>query len=182
MLPDSIRCQHHCTTATLDMFHVVSQRLSVYKPVIVAVSPNRVNIKLKAQPSKSLREFTQLIASRLKLQQRDYPKTVVFAHSYQDCTILYLNVSHMLGKYITYPAGYPNLLKYRLLTMYARASTDEMKSSIMSTFSMENSSLRLVIATTSFSMGIDIPDIREAIHWGPPNDLEQYAQEIGQAG
>ena len=182
LIPSDVNIIALTATATLDTFHVVSQRLSLYKPVIVAMSPNRVNIKLKVQPSKSLREFTQLIASRLKLQQRDYPKTVVFAHSYQDCTNLYLNVSRALGKHITYPAGYPNLLKYRLLTMYTRASTDEMKSSIMSIFSLENSSLRLVIATTSFSMGIDIPDIREVIHWGPPNDLEQYAQEIGRAG
>jgi len=42
--------------------------------------------------------------------------------------------------------------------------------------------LRVVIATTAFSMGIDIPDVREVIHWGPPCNLEQYVQEIGQAG
>ena len=141
-----------------------------------------MNIKLVVQSSKSLREFTQFIASKLKQQQIDYPKTIIFARSYQDCTNLYLNISRFLGKQITYPAGYPNLLKYRLLSMYTRASTDDMKSSIMSTFSLETSTLRLIIATTSFSMGIDIPDIREVIHWGPPSDLEQYAQEIGRAG
>ena len=52
----------------------------------------------------------------------------------------------------------------------------------MSFFSKERSKLHLVIATTSFSMGIDIPDIRHILHWGPPSDLEQYLQEIGRAG
>ena len=47
---------------------------------------------------------------------------------------------------------------------------------------LENSSLCLVIATTPFSMGTDIPDIREVIHWSPPNDQEQYEQEIGRDG
>ena len=80
------------------------------------------------------------------------------------------------------PVGYPNLLKYRLLSMYTRASRDEMKSLIMSSFSQVDSLLRLVIATTSFSMGIDIPNVRQIIHWGPPADIEQYIQEVGQAG
>ena len=66
--------------------------------------------------------------------------------------------------------------------MYTRASTDDMKSSIMSIFTQENSILHLIIATTLFSMGTDIPDVREIIHWGPPSDLEQYVQEIGRAG
>ena len=182
LIPSNINIIALTATATLETFHVISRRLSLFKPVTVAISPNRMNIKLILQPSKSLKEFTQLVASKLKVQQKDYPKTVIFARSYQDCTNLYLNVSHSLGKYITYPDGYPNLLKYRLLTMYTRASTDNMKSSIMSIFTQENSTLRLVIATTSFSMGIDIPDIREIIHWGSPSDLEQYVQEIGRAG
>jgi len=66
--------------------------------------------------------------------------------------------------------------------MYTRATTDEMKSKIMASFTQESSTLCIVIATTSFSMGIDIPDIRQIIHWGPPTDIEQYVQEIGCAG
>ena len=45
-----------------------------------------------------------------------------------------------------------------------------------------NSVLRVVIATTSFVMGIDSPDKRRIIHWSVPENLEQYAQETGRAG
>lgn len=169
-------------TATFDTFHVVTQRLSMIKPVTVAISPNRQNIKLFVQPSKSLKEFSEKIALDLKLKQKNYPKTIIFARSYKDCTDLYLHVAHCLGKHITVPVGYPNLLKYRLLSMYTRASRDEMKSSIMTSFSKGDGTLRLIIATTSFSMGIDIPDVRQVIHWSPPSDVEQYIQEIGRAG
>ena len=42
--------------------------------------------------------------------------------------------------------------------------------------------MRVIIATTAFSMGIDIPNIHQIIHWGPPANLEQYVQEVGRAG
>ena len=31
-------------------------------------------------------------------------------------------------------------------------------------------------------MGVDIPDIRQIIHWGMPATLEEYVQEVGRAG
>ena len=44
------------------------------------------------------------------------------------------------------------------------------------------SSLRLVLATIAFGMGIDCPDVRQIVHYGPPGDIESYVQETGRAG
>ncbi|XP_065893522.1 ATP-dependent DNA helicase RecQ-like isoform X1 [Dysidea avara] len=182
LIPSSVNVMALTATSTIETFQVVLQRLSLFNPVTVAVSPNRGNIKLLVQPSKSLKEFGATIVQELKAKRKRYPKTVIFTRSYLDCTNLFLTMACSLRKDITFPAGYPNLLKYRLITMYTRATTDEMKSKIMASFTQESSTLRIVIATTSFSMGIDIPDIRQIIHWGPPTDIEQYVQEIGRAG
>ena len=182
LIPSNVNVMALTATTTIETFQVVSQRLALHKPVTVAVSPNRVNIKLLVQPSKSLKEFAQAVVQELKAKKTAYPKTVIFARSYQDCTSLYLTVACSLRKDITFPRGYSNLLKYRLVSMYTRASTGEMKKKIMTLFSQENCTLHIVIATTSFSMGIDIPDIRQIIHWSPPTEIEQYVQEIGQAG
>lgn len=119
------------------------------------------------------------ILQKMIKKDLEYP---IFCQSYQGCSSLYLSLVEYLGVNKTNPPGYPNLVEYRLLSMYTRASTPQMKQIVMSLFSRKNSTLRLIIATTTFSISIDCPDVHQIIYWGVSSSIEQYVQEIGQAG
>ena len=114
----------------------------------------------------------------------NYPKTIVFCPTYSDCSMLHRLVHHYLGESVTHLPKYPDFQQFRVLDtcMYTKVSTPEMKEKVLPFFSAPNSRLRLVVATTTFGKGIDSPDIRRVIHYGPPGDVKLYVQESGRAG
>ena len=44
--------------------------------------------------------------------------------------------------------------------------------------------LRVVVATSAFGMGLDVPDVHVVMHWGPTHTctIEKYIQESGRCG
>lgn len=56
----------------------------------------------------------------------------------------------------------------------------EHKANTMRIFKSANKPL--IIATSAFGMGIDRDDVRMIVHYGPPADMIEYAQQIGRAG
>ena len=181
IIPDNVHIIALTATTTKETFSCVKACLSLCEPVVVAVSPERPNVKLSVE-SPNADDFIRQVSEQLKEKRLSYPKTIIFCNNYSDVSKLYAYIFQFLGANVTEPPGYPNVLKYRLLTMFSRASTTDMKEKVIAAFCSTNIVLRIVIATNAFSMGLDCPDIHQIIHWGPPSDFEQYVQEIGRAG
>ena len=62
--------------------------------------------------------------------------------------------------------------------MYHAGTNEEDKTRISTTFRMASSVIRVLIATVAFGMGVDIPDIRIVVHWGLPDNIMQYWQQV----
>ena len=95
---------------------------------------------------------------------------------------MYMTIKGKLELRFTEPPGYPNLSGYRMIDMFTRVMTTPKKEEVMASFSVRDGILRVIIATTAFGMGVDIPDVQKVIHWGLPATHEEYVQEAGRCG
>ena len=77
---------------------------------------------------------------------------------------------------------YALLAMFCLVDMFSECTYKEVKDTIIKEFTIPTSRLRIVVSTIAFEMGIDAPNVRKTIHWGPSNDIELYIQETGHAG
>ena len=124
----------------------------------MSLPPDRPNLMLFVELPK-IEDYTRQLSEGLRSSRIKYPKTIIFCQSYQDLSGMCSSLIHYLGVNKTKPPGYPNVLKYRVVTVYSRATTPEMKK--ISTFTQQHTVLRVVIATTAFSMGLDCPDVHQ---------------------
>ena len=66
--------------------------------------------------------------------------------------------------------------------MYHSRAGDDEKQQIMQSMLNPHGNCRVLFSTTAFGMGVDVPNIRTVIHFGPPADMDDYFQECGRAG
>ena len=182
IIPSGVNVMALTATSTTMTYHIVCERLSMKNPTLVAMPPHRKNIFYMVLPSISLEALSTQLSCELLSKRRDTPKTIVFVRQYSDICGLYLSIAKKMGASILDPIGSPYLSQYRMVDMYTRVSTADNKESMLARFATVGSTLRLIIATLSFGMGVDCPDIRRVYHWGVPEDLEQYVQESGRGG
>ncbi len=102
---------------------------------------------------------------RVRRTARDAPGSViVYAPTRRLAELLTRALLRMGVRAAPYHAGLPLDLRRRVLLAFLRDRE------------------RVIVATTAFGMGIDKPDVRRVLHWGPARTLEGYYQEAGRAG
>ena len=106
----------------------------------------------------------------------------MFCRSISACTKLYKYFLTCLRNDSYEPRGASQSICNRLFAMYHARVDEDDKKTILEAFQPGDSKCRLLFSTIAFGMGVDIPDIRTVIHYGPSSDIESYFQESGRAG
>lgn len=183
MLSDKVKVLATTATATIETLEVVKNRLAMHEPAIVSLPPDKENIRFTVVEKPEFKKELHILIDELTEKRSTFPKTLIFCQTYTDCATMYQTVRYSMGAQFTEPPGFPNFLhQFRMADMYHRAMPVDLKEKVLQSFITVGGNLRLIFATSAFGLGIDCPDIRRVIHWGPPNDLDTYVQESGRAG
>lgn len=184
LIPKAVKVLALTATATHETVSVVISRLSMNEVRMIALPTSKDNIcyQVKSDSAANTETFTDDICKEFSQKRVNFPKTIVYVRTYKDCIRIYQLLKAKMGNEFTEPIGYPNLSAYRLVEMFTRILPIEKKDEVLSSFSIVNGKLRLMIATTAFGMGVDIEDVTRVIHWGSPATIEEYVQETGRSG
>ena len=105
------------------------------------------------------------VLSKDQFHRCDFSRpTIVYVQTRKICESIGDSLSRKGLSTAIYHGGLPKAVK-------AKAHAD-----------FSSGTVRVVVATISFGMGIDKGDVGHVVNYGVPNDIETYYQEIGRAG
>lgn len=108
-------------------------------------------------------------------------KTIAYCKSIKDSGRLFTHFKLQLGKDSYYPnceTSGNNLI----FAMYHHCSLAKNQARTLESFLNENGKCRLIFATNALGVGVNFPNVRHIIHYGPPKEMEELVQKIGRAG
>ncbi|XP_076088554.1 uncharacterized protein LOC143058932 [Mytilus galloprovincialis] len=166
-------------TSTYSSRKTIAHILGMNEYKLVMGSCDRSNINYFAQKvSFRLHDSFHWVVSSLRDNCEQSPKTIIYCRNIKSCSQIYLYFLSELSEaaYIGTPCA-----KNCLFAMFHHSTPDKNKKNIIENM-RKNSITRVVIATTAFGMGVDIPDVRFVIHWGASRSIQGFMQESGRAG
>lgn len=173
-------------TATKDTRQTIIKDLCMDNCFELLVDPNKTNIKYWVQEivdDNICRNFDWLV-TLLRSRGINTPRMIIFFRQIKHISEVYEHLETSLGQdaYVNFNPRGPNDDRNRLFDMFHLKTDEVVKESICDSYQDPKGSTRVVLCSTSFSMGLDVKGVDNIIHYGPANDLDDYLQETGRAG
>ena len=183
LIPHHIHMMALTATAGLSTRRKIIGSLNMKKVHIVSRNPCKGNITyiVKEKPA-DIADILSPIVDDILENNRNAERTIIFCRNLQNCADIYHFFKSRLRKNMYYPATAPPLSKFRLVDLFTSVTEESVKRNILANFTATTGLCRVVVGTIAFGMGLDSPNVRKVIHWGPSSDLESYVQESGRAG
>ena len=168
-------------TADKSTLNIIQKSLVLKDPVCIFVSPERKNIRFSVKKLKQNEMFEQLswLVQLIKDAGIHCPKTLIFCNTLNDIAAVFNNLMLQLG-----PCAYhlsDTNPECRIIGMYHSNSFKEHKERLFLQFKRQGYK-RVIVTSSSLSMGVNFPDIKYVINWGPARNLLDQLQEGGRAG
>ena len=148
----------------------------------VFVSPNRTNLRFSVFKVAKEGMLTQLnwLVELIQTQKNQTPKTIIFCPTMYAVASVFNFLLMKSGPKAYYPED-SRKKEHCLLGIFHSLTHQEYKERVVESLK-GNGLKRIIVATTALSMGVNFPDIRYVIMWGPPRSLLDFHQEAGRAG
>ena len=154
--------------------------LGMHEAKIINVSVNNDNIRFSAKDVKKGLSCFNWLVDEIGTKQEATPKTIIFCRSIYDVSVVLSYLLKKLG-HLAYMDENKSPTKC-LLGVYHSNSPTELKERVRKSFKNDDGPIRVVIATSALSLGVNFKDITYVIHYGPAPDLRSHLQEAGRAG
>ncbi len=137
-------------------------RLALRDPAVLVAGFDRPNLRLDVVRVRTQKEKAPIIAERLRALGKE--SAIVYCGTRKKTEDLTDALQRQGVRSARYHGGMEDADRQRIQEAFARDS------------------VRVIVATNAFGMGIDKPDVRAVIHHDTPDSLESYYQEAGRAG
>jgi ATP-dependent DNA helicase RecQ len=152
-------------TATRVVQDEITRELGVPEARRIVTGFNRANLLFKVIRAAGAVQKLELLRAALLARLRKPGTFLVYAATRSQAEELAVDMRRLVG--VSARAYHGGM---------EREERDEVLAAFL------DGSLRIVVATSAFGMGVDKPDVRLVLHYDMPGSLEAYYQESGRAG
>eukprot|EP00112_Aurelia_sp_Birch-Aquarium-sp1_P006879 Seg1751.5 transcript_id=Seg1751.5/GoldUCD/mRNA.D3Y31 product="ATP-dependent DNA helicase RecQ" protein_id=Seg1751.5/GoldUCD/D3Y31 len=185
LLLSSTRYAIFTATATTATKHAIFSMLQINanETFCIEKTPLRSNIAyhiIYVNKDMSMESMFQFLIEKLLTEREKTPRCIVFCQTRKQCAVIYRMFTRVLGKWLY--ASQKEAPTNRLVEMFHAGTPDSVKGHIINEMTKPSSSLRVVICTIAFGMGIDCKNAHRSVHFGPSKNIEMLVQETGRLG
>ena len=159
---DNPPCLALTATATTRVQRDLCDRLSLQDPLRLVTGFRRSNLALSVRPCRSRQEKLSVVDQ--------------LSRDHENGTILIYCATRRTAQEVASRLGQ----SHSSVGHYHAGLLDEERRRVHDEFC--RGTIRILVATNAFGMGIDKPDVRLVVHFDIPGSLEAYYQEVGRAG
>ena len=102
--------------------------------MIVGIPRAKDNIKYYVDPLPKLAKLSEFFSEHLLSKRQCFPKTIVFCRTIGKCVSLYRGIESIMGNNFTNSPCNPNYHQLRLVDMYTRACSNDMRKKVLESF------------------------------------------------